>query len=177
MESKLFHSHGDGTFTRSSFRYIGENVIFEEGVLVFNPENIILGRNIYIGHRTILKGYYTSLMEIGQDTWIGQGCFIHSAGNVIIGKAVGIGPMVKILTSAHTDELPDIPIMHQPLSFQQVVIEDGADIGVGSVILPGVVIGKYSIIGAGSVVTQDVPSHSVFAGVPARLIRKRESKR
>lgn len=170
---KQYHSHGDGQFAPDQFKSIGANVIFEAGVLVFHPENIILGPNIYIGHNTILKAYYKALMEIGSNTWIGQGCFFHSAGGLKIGNVVGIGPMVKILTSYHQDGNPDKAIMEQPLNFEPVIIEDGADIGIGSIILPGVTVGRNSIIGAGSVVTNDVQPFAIYAGVPARFLRMR----
>jgi len=171
---KKYRSHGDGRFKPGDFISIGENVIFEAGVLVFHPENILLGSNIYIGHNSILKGYYKSRMEIGTDTWIGQGCFFHSAGGLKIGNAVGIGPMVKILTSHHDDLDPELAVLELPLKFEPVVIEDGADIGTGSVILPGVTIGRNSIIGAGSVVTKDVQPYAVYAGVPAKFLRLRK---
>ena len=151
----------------------GTNVIFEEGVLVFHPENLSLGNNVYIGHNTILKGYYQNEMSIGDHTWIGQGCFFHSAGRVTIGRAVGIGPMVKILTSVHTAEDLDKPVMFTPLEFRQVLVHDGADIGVGAIILPGVTIGEGAIVGAGSVVTKDVPALAIVAGCPAKLLRMR----
>lgn len=171
---KQFQSHGDGQFRKGDFKSIGDNVIFEPGVLVFHPENIVLGSNIYIGHNAILKGYYKSLMEIGTDTWIGQGCFFHSAGGLKIGNAVGIGPMVKILTSHHDDINLNVPVLELPLVFKPVIIEDGADIGTGSVILPGVRVGRNSIIGAGSVVNRDVLPFAVYAGVPAKLLKMRK---
>ncbi|NCO41067.1 MAG: N-acetyltransferase, partial [Armatimonadetes bacterium CG_4_10_14_0_8_um_filter_66_14] len=55
----------------------------------------------------------------------------------------------------------------------EVVIEDGCDIGVGTVILPGVTIGEGSIVGAGAVVTRNVAPYSVYAGVPAKKLRDR----
>lgn len=54
-----------------------------------------------------------------------------------------------------------------------MVLEDGCDIGAGAVILPGVRIGQGAIIGAGAVVTSDIPSYEIWAGVPARKIGKR----
>jgi len=173
---KKYSSHGDGRFKISDFKTIGENVVFESGVLIFHPGTISFGSNIYIGHNSILKGYFNSVMEIGSNTWIGQGCFFHSAGNIFIGETVGIGPMVRILTSYHKETLADLPIMQYPIDFKPVRIEDGADIGIGAIILPGVTIGRNSIVGAGSVVTKDVKPYSVVAGVPARLIRTREIK-
>ena len=53
-------------------------------------------------------------------------------------------------------------------------LEDGADVGTGAVILPGVTVGRSSIVGAGSVVTRDVPPFAIVAGIPARFLRWRE---
>ena len=72
---KLYKSHGTGDFNRSDFKYLGSNVVFESGVKVFHPENIIIQDNVYIGHNTILKGYYKNTLSIGENTWIGQDCF------------------------------------------------------------------------------------------------------
>ena len=174
MAIRQHSSHGDGKFKLSDFREIGSNVIFESGVLVFHPENIVLGSNIYIGHNTILKGYYKGILQIKSNTWIGQGCFFHSAGEITIGESVGIGPMVKILTSSHQDQDSDPPIIDQPIEFLPVTIEDNADIGIGSILLPGVTIGKNSIIGAGSVVTRNIPENAIAYGNPAKTIRVRD---
>ena len=172
-EIKLYRSHGDGTFHRGQFRTIGEHVIFEEGVLVFHPETISLGHNLYIGHGAILKGYHNSRMEIGDNSWIGQQVFIHSGGGVTIGKSVGVGPAVKILTSRHAEEGIEIPILLSRIEVLPVVIEDDCDLGVGSIILPGVTLGRGTQVGAGAVVTRSTPPWSVVAGVPARVLRSR----
>jgi len=74
------------------------------------------------------------------------------------------------------DDDVDIPVMHNPIKLQPVEIEDGVDIGIGAIILPGVKIGLGSIIGAGSVVTKDVSPYVVVAGVPAKIIRQRRSQ-
>lgn len=169
-------SHGSGRFERSQFARIGRNVVIEEGVLVFHPENVEMGDGVYVGHYAILKGYYRGRMVIGDGTWIGQQCFFHSAGNLSIGRNVGIGPGVKIITSFHAEDGISKPILHSRIEYASVVIEDDADIGVGSVILPGVHVGKGAQVGAGSVVASDVPSYAVVAGVPARLLRMRAKK-
>lgn len=171
--AKHYQSHGTGEFTRDQFRSIGENVVFETGVLVFHPETIELGSNIYIGHNTILKGYYKNLLVIGDNTWIGQNCFLHSAGNIRIGHNVGIAPHVKILTSRHKEQGIDLPILFSDLDLAEVIIEDDCDIGIGSTILPGVSIGRGVQIGAGAVVTKSIPEFSVAFGVPAQVIRSR----
>ncbi|MCM8758795.1 MAG: acyltransferase [Candidatus Omnitrophica bacterium] len=170
---RLQKSHGTGNFRINQFKSLGKNVVFEKGVLVFHPENIEIGDNVYIGHNTILKGYYKNLMVIGDHTWIGQQCFLHSAGGLIIGKGVGIGPAVIILTSEHDASNIEIPVYFNPLKFERVIIKDGADIGAGSIILPGITIGEGAIIGAGSVITHDIPDYEIWAGVPARKLKTR----
>jgi len=67
-----------------------------------------------------------------------------------------------------------IPIIQTDLEIKQVKVEAWADIGVNAVILPGVTVGKGSIIGAGAVVTENVPPFAIVAGVPAKLLRWRE---
>lgn len=166
-------SHGTGEFLRTQLRSCPPSVVIENGVMIFHPENVSFGDNVYIGHNTILKGYWKNEMVIGDNCWIGQMCFFHSAGGITIGKNVGIGPSVKILTSAHVDESIDIPIIENPVSFNRVIIEDDCDIGIGAIIMPGVTIGKGSQIGAGAVVTKSVAPYSVASGVPAQIMRNR----
>ncbi len=166
-------SHGSGTFCREDFARIGSHVVFEEGVRVFHPEQIEIGENVYIGHGAILKGYYKNRMVIGDHAWVGQSCFLHSAGGIQIGRAVGLGPGVAILTSVHTEGDVSQPVISNDLTFGEVVVGNGSDIGVNAIILPGITIGEGCIIGAGSVVTKDVPAYSVAAGNPARVIRSR----
>ncbi len=171
---KKYESEGDGAFRREDFRLLGEDVVIEAGVLVFHPENILVGRNVYIGHGTILKGYHRNELVIGDGTWIGQGCFFHSAGGIRIGRAVGIGPAVKILTSQHRHDDRTFPVLYHPLDLAPVSIGDGADIGMGAVVLPGVEIGEGAVVGAGAVVARSLPPYAVAAGVPARILRMRD---
>lgn len=166
-------SHGTGQFDPSQFRALGEDCVFEPGVMVFHPENISLGRNVYVGHQTILKGYYRNEMVIGDETWIGQQCFFHSAGGITVGARVGIGPGVKVLTSQHREGGRDVPVLFSPVDMAPVFLDDDCDVGINAVILPGVRVGKGAVVGAGSVVTHDVPPYAVVAGVPARVLRYR----
>jgi acetyltransferase-like isoleucine patch superfamily enzyme len=170
----MARSHGSGRFAPSDFAHLGAGVVFEEGALVFHPENVEIDDDVYVGHQAILKGYHRGRMRIGARSWIGQQCFLHAAGDLTIGVRVGLGPGVKILTSTH--ELPEgatTPIMDGPLRFAPVVLGDGCDVGVGAIILPGVTVGRGAQIGAGAVVTEDVPDGAIAAGVPARILRMR----
>jgi len=166
-------THGTGVPDISKLARLGTDVVFEAGVLIFHPENMEIGDDVYVGHNTILKGYYKNRMKIGNGAWIGQQCFLHSAGGLKVGRNVGIGPAVKIITSHHDTNNSSRPILHSPIYFDPVVIEDDADIGTGSVILPGVTVGKGAQVGAGAVVCRDVECHTVVGGSPARIIRRR----
>jgi acetyltransferase-like isoleucine patch superfamily enzyme len=149
-------------------------VVIEDGALIFHPENVEIGDEVYIGHYAILKGYYKNVLQIGARSWIGQGAFLHSAGGLTIGERVGIGPGAKIISSQHEiPSNPDVPVMDGPLLFAPVTLEDGCDLGVGAIVLPGVRIGKGAQVGAGAVVTQAVPDGAIVAGVPARIVGNR----
>ena len=172
-----FASHGSGNFGKDQFAHLGDGVILEEGVRVFHPETVHLADNVYVGHDTILKGYYKGPgMHVGKGTWIGQQCFFHSAGGLRIGEGVGIGPGVRIITSTHEEPGPEHPIMEGALVFAPVTIGDGSDLGVGCTILPGVTVGKGVQVGAGAVVATDLPDLAVAAGVPAKVLRYRDGR-
>ena len=164
----MARSHGSGEPDRAALAACGEGVVIEPGALIFHPENVELGDGVYVGHYAILKGYYQNRLRIGDRSWIGQMAFLHAAGGITIGRSVGIGPGVKIITSAHQlagDPLQ--PIIERPLEFAPVVLEDGCDIGVGAIVLPGVRIGACAQVGAGAVVTRDVAPGTVVTGSPA----------
>ena len=169
----LKSSHGTGEFEYSELAKIGDGVIIEPGVIVFHPENIEIGNNVYVGHNSILKGYYRNKMIIEDGVWIGQQCFLHSAGGLTIHKNVGIGPGVKIITSSHVEEGINKPILQSEIKYSPVVINEDCDIGTGAIILPGVMLGRGVQVGAGSVVTKDIKPYAVIAGSPARVLRYR----
>ncbi len=168
-------THGTGAFARTELRACPPSVVIEPGALVFHPENVSLGEDVYVGHYAILKGYFKNELVIGRGSWIGPAAFLHAGGGITVGERVGIGPHVCILTSSHA--LPEgdasVAIMDQPLTFAPEVLEDGCDIGVSAVILPGVTVGRGAQVGAGAVVTVDVPARAVVAGNPARALRTR----
>ncbi|MBW2264211.1 MAG: transferase [Deltaproteobacteria bacterium] len=170
---RAFRSRGDGSFTDGELGALGEGVVIEAGVRIFHPRNVFIGDNVYVGHGTVLEGYHDSRLAIGSDTWIGAGCHLHAAGGLTIGATVGIGPGVRIITSTHRVGGPGEVILEAPITFAPVVVGDGCDLGVSSVILPGVSVGEHTQVGAGAVVTRDLPPHSVAAGVPARVLRSR----
>jgi len=131
---------------------IGDNCELGHNVLI--RENTTIGNNTRIGSGTVIEGQ----VKIGANVNIQSGVYIPR--QVIIEDNVFIGPYVVITN----DRYP-------PSSrIAQVVIKRGAVIGARTVILPGVEIGENSVIGAGSVVTRDVPPGTVVCGVPARPV-------
>lgn len=110
-------------------------------------------------------------IKIGDGSGVGVNCSIH--GPLTIGENVMMGPDVVILTSNHNFAKIDIPMSKQGFSLKPVVIGNDVWIGTRSIILPGVNIGNGAIIGAGAVVTKDIPDYAIVGGVPARVIRFR----
>lgn len=166
-------THGTGRFAPEQLGALGRGCVLEEGILVFNPAQVFLGDDVYVGHRTMLKGDTRGDLRIENGAWIGQDCYFHGAGGIRIGARAGIGPRVMMITSTHEETAPPAVILDAPLAFGAIYVGDGADIGIGSIILPGVSVGAGAQIGAGAVVTADVPAGAVAFGVPARVVRHR----
>ena len=113
-------------------------------------------------------------LTCGKNVRFGRFSQINCEGNISIGDNVMMGPFVVIVTTKHIFKDSNILIRNQGLDTQPIVIENDIWIGAHSTILPGVTIGEGSIIAAGSVVTKDVPSKTVVAGIPARPIMNRQ---
>ncbi|MGE3623412.1 MAG: DapH/DapD/GlmU-related protein [Bdellovibrionales bacterium] len=105
-------------------------------------------------------------LHIGSNVFMNDGVNICASKSIHIGHSAKIGDMVYIYDSDFHVVCPDLPVREKP-----VVVGDNAWIGACSIILPGAVIGSHSVIGAGSVVTGEIPPCSVAAGVPARVIK------
>lgn len=166
-------SHGTGRFHPAELGTLGDGVLIEEGVLVFNAPYVHLHDGVYVGHRAMLKGDTRAELRIGEGSWIGQEVFIQSAGGVTIGRRVGVGPRVTIITATHEETAPPAAIIDAPLTFAPVEIGDGCDIGVGAVLLPGTRLGSGVQVGANAVVAGEFAPGTVVAGVPARVLRQR----
>jgi maltose O-acetyltransferase len=130
------------------------------------------GRNVNIEHGADI-GTGTGI-EIGENSGIGINCFVKYAK---IGNNVMMGPDVVFISQNHDFSDPDRPLQQQGyIESPPIEIGDNVWIGTKSIILPGKKIGKNVIIGAGSVVTKDVPDCAIVAGNPAKIIRYRTQK-
>jgi acetyltransferase-like isoleucine patch superfamily enzyme len=156
----------------------GRSVTIDNNVKInaLSKNGINIGNNVSILNNTIIDciGVFNNIGEgltIGDNVGIAQNCFIQVRAHVNIGNDVIFGPNVSIFSENHLYENSNIPIRKQGVSRKGVVIEDGVWIGTRAVVLDGVTIGKNSVIAAGSVVNKNVPPHTVYGGVPAKLIK------
>lgn len=119
-----------------------------------------------------LYHYGFSRIRMGKKCFIGDEALIDTRGGVTLGDNVTLSNRVAILTHINVG-YPDHPLQkYYPTKEAGVRIQSGAYIGTGAILLPGVVVEKMAMVGAGAVVTKDVPSLSLAAGVPARVIKK-----
>ena len=175
-------------------------MVIEPGVKIFGSRWIEIGSGVYLGEGVFLqgrpgglkigdkvrimpgaylnvynyRGLEASGIEIGEEAVIGVNSIITGQGKVKIGKKVIIAPGVKIMPVEHNYQNPQIPIKDQGIQAKGIVIEEGAWIGAGAIILDGVEIGKNAVVGAGSVVVESVPAYSVSAGNPAKMVKPPE---
>jgi acetyltransferase-like isoleucine patch superfamily enzyme len=176
----------------------GEDTLVEAGARLQYPQRIRLGNGVRIAslatlrgnseqdtgisigdrstvHESVIIAANRGRVEIGRRSWIGPFCLIYGNGNVTIGDNVLIAAHTSINTVSHHFERCDIPINDQGLYCDPVTIEDDVWLGMNAVILQGVKIGRGAIVGAGAVVTRDVPPWSIVMGVPARVVSRRNA--
>ncbi|GAB4549209.1 MAG: acyltransferase [Anaerolineae bacterium] len=158
---------------RSVARRCGHGLHVGSGVGFLHLETFEIGNSVFIGAHSYIQGRFDGTCVIGDHVWIGPQSYFD-ARDMIIEEYVGWGPGAKVLGSTHTGLPIDVPIVQTDLEIKPVKIEAWADIGTNAVVLPGVTIGKGSIVGAGAVVSRDVPPYAIVAGVPARFLRWRE---
>lgn len=135
------------------FKHSGKQIVVERGAFFGT------GRRLSIGDRS------------------GIGVNAELRGTITIGADVMMGPDVVILTANHIFENTDIPMNQQGTASElPVAIEDDVWIGTRVIILPGKRVGRGAIIGAGSVVTKDVPPFAIVGGNPAKVVRYRVAR-
>jgi len=113
-----------------------------------------------------------SQFYLGDNSGIGVNCKIQS--HVSIGKNVMMGPHCFFCTENHKFASVEIPMIKQGFTERRpIIVDDDVWFGYGVIVLPGVHIGEGAVVGAGSVVTKDVPPYAIVGGNPAKVIRRR----
>jgi len=156
----------------------GRRIYIGRHVVLVGQRRIVLGTDVSLYGFAYLnaEGAMGSIL-IGDGTRIDQFCVLYGQGGLEIGAFCAIASGVKIYSQSnqykhnHTQR-----ILEQPVFYKKVTIGNDVWIGANSVVLPGVHIGDGAIIGAGAVVRQDVPSHAIVAGVPAKVIGWRKDQ-
>ena len=140
----------------------------EKGIECLNKAGIIHGKNVYF--EPPFHCEYGKHIKVGENFYANIGCIMLDVAQITIGKNVLFGPNVSIYTAGH-------PIHYESrISGYEygvpVAIGDNVWIGGNCVILPGVKIGSNTVIGAGSIVTKEIPDNVLAAGNPCKVIRE-----
>lgn len=146
-------------------RVWGRPIIHNQGVLK-------IGERIRLDSRIVTLEIVTNpggVLEIGANTFINYGCSIAATERISIGSDCSIGTYVNIMDNNFHRLEPDR--RYEMPESQPVTLEDNVWLGTRVIVLPGVTIGTGSVVGAGSVVTRDIPPFSLAVGTPARVIR------
>jgi len=135
-----------------------------------------IGRGVVLHNVRFFNLYRRGLtgLEIGEECFVGDECLLDLAEGVRLERQVTLAERVMILTHTNVG-YRDHPLQkHFPAHAAAVVVETGAFLGAGCILLPGVRVGSRAFVAAGSVVTADVPAGTLVAGVPARVVRSLE---
>jgi acetyltransferase-like isoleucine patch superfamily enzyme len=172
---------------------IGKSCLIEEDVRIHVPQRIHMGSRVFVGQYCYLDGQQ-SFLRLGDDVHLARFCtlragergielhdgvgvntrsYLDGNGGLEIGPNTLLSPGVQIITGNHVHSDPSIPIKHQGTEYGRVTIGADCWLGTNVVILPGVRIGDGAVVGAGAVVTKDVPELAVSVGVPARTVGHR----
>lgn len=157
---------------------LGAGVVADDGVVLdakgSSNSGIDIGDQVFIGRNTIIYCQNGDI-SIGSNSNIGSNSQIFSSGSCAIGENVLIAAYVYVIGGGHGYEEDDLPVIGQERVAKGIKIGDGVWIGAGVKILDGVSIGRDAILAAGSVVTNDVPDNVIVGGMPAKVIRDRNT--
>lgn len=161
----------------------GKNLILEDNVSInaLSANGVQLGNDVSIARDSIL--FCTGVIAqkgtgiiIGDRTGISARAYLAGQGGITIGNDVIMGPNVQIFSENHAFADLTLTIKEQGVIKQAVNIGNNCWLGAGATILAGVTIGDGCVVAAGSVVNKSFPENSIMGGVPARVIKSRETK-
>ena len=164
-------------FQITKINKVGRGIYIRSGLQVLSGKGITLEDNVRIGKFCRLSCYpineQIGKILIQKDCYIGDYFSVLAGADVIIGSNTLIASFVMITSENHSiNPVCGVRYGNQPLVGKPVIVGKNCWIGEKVVILPGVNIGDWSVIGAGAVVTKDIPPYSIVVGNPARVIRR-----
>lgn len=148
------------------FGCVGRKTIVGGHTILMHPNNIRIGSNCLILDHVYIRTGLKGSVELGDYCAINSFAKIFAHGGVHVGDHAQIGPDCLITTTSHDYNKS----LHT--NFLPVHIDEWAWVGGKAILLPGITVGAHSVIGAGSVVTKNVPPYTLVAGNPARFIRR-----
>jgi acetyltransferase-like isoleucine patch superfamily enzyme len=174
----------------------GRNVTFGANVVLRHPRKIRIGDDVAVDDGCVLdaKGTANAGIRIGSRVFLGRNtiltckdgdieledgvnvsfqCAVFSASSVRIGADTLLAAYCYVVGGGHEFERTDVPVIDQARPSKGIDVGRGAWLGAGAVILDGVTVGHDAVVGARSVVTQDVPPFAIAVGAPARVLRDR----
>jgi acetyltransferase-like isoleucine patch superfamily enzyme len=150
-------------YWRSRIKSIQENVIFSRGTIFEAPELIVIGKEVAFGEKINIDATNSYGIYIGNNVSIAQGTYMRSANHNFNSTNVVIQ-----LQGHHASEI------EYNKDFFSIVIENDVWIGANAIILSGAHIGEGSVIGAGSLISRNIPPYSIVVGNPGRVIGNRK---
>jgi acetyltransferase-like isoleucine patch superfamily enzyme len=163
---------------RFLFGVYGKDVYIEPGVVINRPRFVQVGDHVRIKRNTSInlhpkdKRSKEILLFIGDNVIISESCFISACNRIVIEENVGISPNVMVIDNSRKPGDISRPSKEQDLEIGYVHIGADSWIAYGACILPNVTIGRHCIIGALSVVNQDIPPYSIAVGSPAKVVKR-----
>lgn len=157
--------------TTFEYRYLkrcaGKNTIIRQKTVIRNYANVRIGEGSILQDFVYIRAGIQGKVILGKGCMVNSFCRMFGHGGIEIGDNAQIGPGVTITTTDH-----DYSQVDMSEKFKKVTIGERAWIGANTTILPGVTIGENTVVGAGSVVTKDLPANVIAVGVPAKIIKE-----
>lgn len=166
---KIYRKIHSALLNLKYFKSLSKKIQFGNRVKIIG--NVTLGNSLTLDDNTEIRNFTNNYSKIGNHTSINKNTVIR--GYFSIGEYCAIAPNCTIIGANHIFSDPNKTIKSQGVSCKGIIIEDDVWIGANSVILDGVTIGKGSVIGAGSIVTKNIPPYSVAVGNPCKVIKNR----
>ncbi|MDZ7267386.1 MAG: acyltransferase [candidate division KSB1 bacterium] len=156
--------------------HLGDNVVIDDNVVLdakgSDNQGLFIGNGVFVGRNTILSCKNGDIL-IDDHANLGFNCEIFSASRVHVGKNVLLAAYVYLVGGTHTFARRDIPIIAQERISHGITVGDNSWLGAHVVVFDGVTIGSECIIGAGAVVSRNVPDWQIAVGVPAKVVKDR----
>lgn len=171
--SRLDASSPGGSIQLGNYVCLSDNVRLQADG---EKSKIYLRDSVFLDRGVDIKAHPNGRIEIDRGTYLGPYVCMAGPGHIKIGKDCMLAAHTGVYANNHRFDDPDRKIREQGLTIEGIVIEDDCWLGTGVKVLDGVTIGYGSVIGAGAVVTRNIPPFSVAVGVPAKVIAKRDSK-